>query len=119
MISKTVSVDRKFIYPYCKHHRLYEVITDNFIVEQSYLSKEKVNRKIVLNKGEIVEFRYFSPANFRTTDDIYLRCSEEMFKANTKPFGDILEAIAFRNKNTLKEILDAKLYDEVSNDENS
>jgi hypothetical protein len=99
---------------YLKAGRLYKVITDNFIATpNTKKSANDVLRKILFNKGEIVEFRFECNVNFRTTDGIYCHCSLEYFKEHTELFGQIIEAIRCRNKNTLKEILDCELYDKI------
>ena len=76
----------------------------------------KSSRRVFVEKGEVVEFRYFHPVNFRTQDNLYLNCEEEHFLKNTKVYGKIWENVRSRNKNNLKQILECELYDKVKED---
>jgi hypothetical protein len=60
--------------------------------------------------GEIMEFRYPYPINFRTVEDLYYSCNERVFLMNSDYYGTILEDIRFGNRHTLKQILDEKLF---------
>lgn len=83
-----------------------------FIVVKGFPAEStKLGRRVFVEEGEIIEFRYFSPVHFRTQDNLYLKCEEEYFLENTKLYGKIWERVRFRNENTLKQILDCKLYD--------
>lgn len=75
--------------------------------------KGNQERRVFVEKDEIVEFRFFYPVNFRTQDNLYLKCEEEYFLKNTKVYGKIWDNIFFRNKNSLKQILECKLYDKI------
>lgn len=88
-------------------------------IERSFLYKatndflarsEKLERRICIEKGEIVEFRYFHPVNFRTIEGLFLRCEEAYFLENTEFYGKIWEQVYFRNQNSLRQILECKLY---------
>jgi hypothetical protein len=68
-------------------------------------------RRVIIEKDELVEFRYWSPPNFRTTEDKYYSVEEKDFYYHFEYVGSILPEIRNRNRNTLKEILDDKLYD--------
>lgn len=93
-----------------KHGFLYIAVND-FPAE----SKE-LGRRVFVEKGEVIEFRYFYPINFRTQDNLYLKCEEEHFIKNTKVYGKIWENVVFRNENSLKQILECKLYDKIKED---
>lgn len=74
------------------------------------IAKNGKERRVVVEKGELIEFRFWAPANFRTHDGLYLEVSEDLFYENFEYVGKIFEEISFRNMNTTKEILDCKLY---------
>ena len=76
--------------------------------------KDKKPRRVVVDCGELIEFRYWSPATFRTHDELYLQVTEKEFYENFEFVGDIFHEVGFRNSNTTKQILDAKLYNENS-----
>ena len=90
-----------------KHGFLYIVIND-FTAES-----REIGRRVVVEKGEIVEFRYFSPVHFRTKEDLYLKCEEEHFLKNTEAYGEIWDNVRSRGKHTLAEIIDCKLYEKI------
>ena len=70
-------------------------------------------RRVVVEKDEVVEFRYWSPCNFRTTDELYLTLSEEDFISNFDYCGDIFNEVRSANRNSLRQIMDAELYTKV------
>ena len=80
-------------------------------VNKMMLVKRNGDRRVVIEEGEIIEFRYFSDVHFRTADNIYCEVSREVFSESVTLYGKIFENIRFRNQNSLQEILDAKLYD--------
>lgn len=67
-------------------------------------------RRMVVESGELVEFRFWSPATFRTADGLYLRAEREDFFCSFELHGTIFEEVRFRNENSTREILEAKLY---------
>jgi hypothetical protein len=85
-------------------------------------SKERAMRKVIVNKGELVEFRFGVGANFRIDDqgkNLYLFLEEEDFIKNFKLVGSVFEAIRFRNENSMKEIIEARLWGPIKElDEN-
>jgi hypothetical protein len=88
-----------------------------YIAVNSFPAKKgNQERRVFVEKGEVIEFRFFYPANFRTQDDLYLKCEEECFLKNTKVYGKIWDNVFFRNGNSLKQILECKLYDKVKED---
>lgn len=77
---------------------------------QHKIIKEDQNRRYVIEKGELVEFRFWSPAHVRTYDNLYLRIEETEFYEKFDFYGDIYEIVVFNNRNTFKQILECKLY---------
>jgi len=74
-------------------------------------------RRVVIETGEMVEFRFWNPANVRTRDGLYLSIEEKQFSDDFCYVGKILEEIYRRNNNTTAEILDARLYTTPKEDE--
>lgn len=73
-------------------------------------------RRLVVEEGEIVEFRYPVDANFRVDDngqDLYLHLSEEEFRENFEYFGKIFREVSWVNRNSMKQILECELYEKV------
>lgn len=72
---------------------------------------------IQLKKGEIIEFRFYSPCNFRTSDEkpIYASLSQVDFDSACQPIGKIWENVGFNNKAQLHEILSIRLFDFKNN----
>ncbi len=86
---------------------------DIWKAKEVVIAKHGKERRKVIERGELVEFRYWSPANVRTRDELYLTIAEDEFKKNFEFVGRILEDVYRRNQNTTAEILDAKLYTTV------
>ena len=80
------------------------------VKKQMITNAKKGKRRAVIEEGEIVEFRFYHPANFRTIENEYFAVDEDVFENSVVPYAEILEVIRSRNKNTLKQILDAELY---------
>jgi len=74
-------------------------------------SKGEFERKILIEVGEVVEFRYHHSIHFRTQDNIYCVLDEKTFYENFEPYGKIFDAVHFANKCELKDILEHNLYD--------
>jgi len=68
------------------------------------------SRRVVIDNGEIVEFRYWGPPHLRTIDDLYLSIDEKTFYENFDYEGAIFEEVNSRNKNTTEEIIKCRLY---------
>lgn len=76
--------------------------------------KDKQSRRIVVNKDELVEFRYEHNAHFRINDDgkdVYLYLDKKDFLENFICVGKIFHEISWRNQNTMKEVIDARLWE--------
>jgi len=93
-----------------KHKHLYKAFT-SFPVDKCH--KKEGDRRILIEKDEIVEFRYFSPANFRTHDEIYCSMPEDEFKRNFTLYGKTWDNVSMANRTKLDVILEHKLYDEI------
>jgi len=76
------------------------------------MAKNGKERRVVVEKGEMVEFRFWHPAHFRTHDGLYLEVSENEFHKNFSYVGDIFDEVRWKNRHTTKQILDCKLYNE-------
>lgn len=81
-------------------------------IKECRTNKDK-GRRVIIEEGEVVEFRYWSPANFRTIKEEYFAVEREDFFAHFVHIGNVFENIRSRNKNTLKQIIDAELYEPV------
>lgn len=77
----------------------------------STLTSPVNERRISIEKGEMVEFRFRSPIHFRTIDDIWLLLEEKEFYECFEPHGKIHEKIKTNNIATLKEILKLQLFE--------
>lgn len=70
-----------------------------------------------IKKGEIVEFRYFHPANFRTIEDKFYQANEGLFLECFDIYGVIFENTTWENRDKLKDILDKRLFQPELNSE--
>lgn len=95
---------------------LYEICSDDFWTSGKSSNKiidgRNTTLKTNLKNGEIIEIRYPFEWHFRTVDSKYFHASPEEINKKCKPFGKIKEDTRFKNKMSLKEILEYKLYDE-------
>ena len=81
------------------------------VLAKTSVSNPKIhNRRHVVEAGELVEFRFWSPATFRTIDELYLCVDEKEFYDSFEFIGDIFNQVAMRNQNTTKQILECELY---------
>ena len=74
--------------------------------------KKGEERRLVIEEGELVEFRFWHPANVRVRGDLYLSIEEKVFNDSFQYVGHIFPEVYNRNNNTTAEILDARLYTE-------
>ena len=81
------------------------------IVTPKHAGKETGLRRIVVEKGELCEFRYWSPAVLRIRGEIYVAVEEDEFYEKFEFIGTIFEQVYHRNNNTTAQILDARLYE--------
>ena len=80
-------------------------------VEQTTQGRDEFKRKILIEEGEVVEFRYHHSVHFRTEDDIYCVLKEDTFYEHFEPYGKIYDNVRFANKCKLKDILEHELLD--------
>jgi hypothetical protein len=90
--------------------QIWEVSTDTFFTSGD---KDAHKRPTKLKQGERIEIRYPYAWHFRTEDNIYLHCSEEMLIQNAFLFGIIDYKVRQTNKATLYEILRLSLFEYV------
>lgn len=83
------------------------------IKEIGCLPSDKKGRKVVVEVDEIVQFRYQHNAHFRTHDGLYLYLDQDIFLDNFVVFAKIYDQVHWNDKNTTKEIIDARLYVEI------
>jgi hypothetical protein len=74
--------------------------------------KKGEERRLVIEEGELVEFRFWNPANVKVRGDLYLSIEEKVFNDSFRYVGRIFPEVYTRNNNTTAEILDARLYTE-------
>jgi hypothetical protein len=79
-------------------------------VKKANIFKNDDKRKVLIEVGEIIEFRYYHSIHFRTTDDIYCVLDEKTFYENFEPYGKIFGDVRFSNKCKLQDILEHDLF---------
>jgi hypothetical protein len=79
------------------------------VAQKSYKEDEH-HRKILIEKDEIVEFRYHHSVHFRTIDDIYCVLSEDVFYEHFEPYGKIYKDVKFANNCKLSDIIRLGLF---------
>ena len=84
---------------------------EQIAVEKASYRDDEFHRKVLIEKDEIVEFRYHHSVHFRTQDNIYCVLDEKVFYEYFEPYGKIFEAVRFANKCELKDILEHKLFE--------
>lgn len=70
-------------------------------------------RKILIERGEIIEFRYHHEMNFRTMDDKYYCVTEEAWLKHCTKIGIIWDKIRSKNVASTEEIWRLRLFDVV------
>lgn len=80
-------------------------------VKKSYYCEGEFERKVLIEEGEVVEFRYHYPVHFRTQDNIYCVLDEKTFYEFFEPYGKIYNLVRFANKCELKDILEHELFE--------
>ena len=84
---------------------------ESIAVERVIYNDTEIKRKVLIEKGEIVEFRYHHSIHFRTIDDIYCVLDEETFYRNFEPYGKIYDSVHFANHCELKDIIEHRLFE--------
>ena len=80
-------------------------------VKKASYREGEFERKVLIEEGEIVEFRYHHSIHFRTQDNVYCVLDEDTFYECFEPYGKIFEQVKWANKNALKDILEHNLFD--------
>ncbi len=88
---------------------------DLLIVSKEFKAKfkhENMDRFAIIEKGEIIQFRYQHSAHFRTMkDDKYFVTDQETFLDSTEIIGKIYDKVVFGNKAKLIDIYNLSLFD--------
>lgn len=96
-----------------KQHFLYiatEDIEIAYKMDGKFMNKEITPiRKMIIPKGEILEFRYYSPAHFRDVFNHYFPVHESQTH-KLKEIAEIYSNVAFDNRAELYDILRLALY---------
>lgn len=71
----------------------------------------EIERRFIIEEGEIVEFRYHCPIHFRTQDNIYCVLDEKTFYEFFEPYGKIFDSVRYANQCELKDILEHDLFE--------
>lgn len=82
-------------------------------IKECATNYDKGERRVIIEKDELVEFRYWHPANFRTVENKYYAVEKRDFYYHFEYAGKIYEDVRFKNRNTLKEILDCNMWEPV------
>lgn len=95
-----------------EQRQIYKVVTDDFAVDGNVIdrSNKKVHRRTLLNNGEYIEIRYFSPCHFRTTDNLYFSTESENIQKHCTPVGYIWGNVDSANTAQLSDIVRLGLY---------
>lgn len=100
---------------------LYEVLEDieiAFKIEGKFMNKDlQPIRKMIIPKGEILEFRYYSPAHFRDVFNHFFVVDESQ-EHKLKEVAQIWENVFFSNKCDLHDILRLSLYKRTDEQKN-
>ena len=100
-----------------KHGHIYLVLEDIYIAQRANKSPaakgaEVGIRTVIIPRGELLEFRYFSPANFRDIYNNYFPVDDRQLH-KLKAVAKIWEKVGFNNNADLEDILRLSLYDQL------
>lgn len=91
---------------------IYLVKEDVYIADPNWNNKKgTAPRVVIIPEGELLEFRFFSPAHFRDMENNYFPISDNQLK-KIEHVAEIWDRVFFNNNASLKEVLTLKLYDE-------
>lgn len=93
------------------HGTIWFVHTD--MIAKSDERNDVNGRRVLIEKGEIIEFRYHSQMHFRTMDGKFYFVDEDNWLKHCVKIGKIWEKVRFENKADTEEIWRLKLFDEV------
>lgn len=100
-----------------KHGGIYLVTKDLYIAYDMHRGGERKHtatslRKVVIPKGELLEFRYFSPAHFRDINNHYFPVDDSQLH-KLEHVANILDEVKSNNIADLYDILRLQLYKAV------
>ena len=90
---------------------LWYVHTDMISIPQH--NEEIGKRKVIIERGEVIEFRYHSDMHFRTIDDKWFCVTEEVWLKHCIKIGQIWQKVSWLNQAKTEEIWRLRLFDEV------
>lgn len=93
------------------HRTIWFVHTD--MIAKSDDRNDVNGRKVLIEKGEIIEFRFYSKMNFRTMDDKFYCVDKDTWLKHCVKIGNIWEKVGFENKAKTEEIWRLGLFDEI------
>lgn len=99
------------------YHNTIWIVKERMEVNSSSTPNSDEKRKIIIEKGEILEFRYPHSIHFRTLDNKYYVVSQEVFNKHCCNIGLIWDKVSWKNDALLEEIWRLKLFDWIPNGE--
>lgn len=96
--------------------QIWQVATNEFWSTGKYefynIDDKNITRKLKINFNlyEYIEIRYQTSWYIRTVDNVYIHVDENELLKHCRLIGYIKESIWIKNKHSLKEILEQKLY---------
>lgn len=92
-----------------KHGCIYLTTEDVYVA----IATEKHGlRTMIIPQGELLEFRYFSPAHFRDLNNHYFPIDDKQLD-KLEPVAQIWDKVVFANTANLEDILRLRLYDDI------
>lgn len=87
-------------------------------VKKASYHEGEFERRVLIEEGEVVEYRYHHSVHFRTQDNVYCVLDEKTFYEFFEPYGKIFASVRFANKCELKDILEHNLFEYWQNIKN-
>ena len=96
------------------HHGTLWIVKKNMIAKPNH---EEVtgNRYVVIEKGEILEWRYESNNHFRTKDNLYFWVDDNIWNEHCLKIAKIDDKVHFNNKAELNDIWRLELFTWIEN----
>ena len=90
------------------------VVKEDMLANHEY--KDNVgDRKVVIEKGEIIEWRFESDNHFRTIDDKWFWVDDDIWVKHCLKIGKVHDDVNWKNKANTEEIWRLQLFDWVKN----
>ena len=86
------------------------VVKEDMLADSDY-KKTIGERKVLIEKGEVIEWRYESQNHFRTTDDKWFVVNDEVFEKHCLLIGRISENVKYNNIANREEIFRLRLFE--------